>query len=109
MNKVYQNVFLYSINVSYVLYFIVLLGISGFAPQYLEYLRSFLKFYIALLLIFLYNPYTYKARTFGEFDRKLVFSSAIFLLLSTTAISGIEEYLRMRSQYLIQSGVKLLI
>ena len=69
MKKIYQKIFLYSINASYILYFIVLFGVGGFAPQYLEYLRSFLKFYIALILISLYNPLTYKERKFEEFLR----------------------------------------
>ena len=52
IKNIYQTIFLYSINTSYILYFIVLFGIGGYAPQYLEYLRVFLKVYIALLLIF---------------------------------------------------------
>jgi len=103
MNDVYKKIFLYGINASYILYFIVLFGIGGYAPEYLSYLRSFLKIYIAILLIILYNPYTFKKKKeFGEFDRKLVFSSAIFLLLSTTAISGVEEYFRQQSQQFVK-------
>jgi hypothetical protein len=86
----------------------VLFGVGGFAPQYLEYLRSFLKFYIALILISLYNPLTYKEKKFEEFDRKVVFSSAIFLLLSTTAFSGVEKYVQERGQYLISSGADII-
>jgi hypothetical protein len=105
MNKIYEKLFLYSVNTSYVLYIIALFGIGGFAPYYLEHLRTFLKYYIGLLLIFLYNPITYKNRQFSEFDRKVVFSSATFLLLSTTLISGVEEYIRQKSQYFIQENV----
>ena len=40
--KFSELLFLYSINISFVLYIIVLLGIGGFAPQYLQYLKTFL-------------------------------------------------------------------
>ena len=81
MTKLSETVFLYSLNASFALYIIVLLGVGGYAPQYLESLKSFLRIYIGLLLFITYNPYTYKQKQFGEFDRQLVFSSGIFLLL----------------------------
>ena len=104
MNKFFQDIFLYGLNISYILYFIALFGISSYAPQYLEHLRAFLKYYIAILLIGLYNPFTYKERKFGEFDRKLVLSAGIFLLLSTSLISGVEKYIRYKYQNLLFKG-----
>ena len=62
MNKLYQNIFLYGLNFSYMLYFLAILGISSLAPQYLSHLRIFLKIYVALLLIYFYNPITYKEK-----------------------------------------------
>jgi cytochrome c biogenesis protein CcdA len=94
MNKVYQNIFLYGLNFSYILYFIVMLGISSLVPKYLSYLRVFLKIYIALLLIYFYNPLTYREKKFTNFDRKLVFSAGIFLLLSTTIVDSVELFLK---------------
>ena len=108
MNKFYQKIFLYILNILYILYFIALFGITSYAPQYLEYLRSFLKYYISALLIGLYNPITYKERSFGEFDRKLVLSAGIFLLLSTTLISGVEEYIRHKYQNLLFKGYDII-
>lgn len=97
MNKFYENLLLYGLNFSYILYFLVLLGITTFAPIYLSKLKIFLKVYIALLLIYFYNPITYKQKQFTDFDRKLVFSAGIFLLLSTTFLRGLEEYIRKKS------------
>ena len=94
INKIQENIYLYAINFSYILYIFALLGIGGFAPEYLEILKNFLKIYVGLLLFIRYNPLTYKKTNFGEFDRKLVFSSSIFLLLSTALIGGIENYLK---------------
>jgi len=72
----------------------------------LHYLKTFLQIYIGILLVITYNPFTYKDHQFGEFDRQLVFSSGIFLLLSTTIVSSIHEYLRSRTQQLVGTGIK---
>ena len=98
MNKVYQDIFLYGLNFSYVLYFLAMLGISSLAPQYLSNLRIFLKIYVALLLIYFYNPITYKEKKFTDFDRKLAFSAGIFLLLSTTIVDSIELFLKNKTK-----------
>ena len=105
VRKFSELLFLYSLNISFVLYIIVLLGIGGFAPQYLQYLKVFLQIYIGTLLVITYNPFTYKDRQFGEFDRHLVFSSGIFLLLSTTIIGSFEQYFQSKAKEFIQGGV----
>ena len=104
MTKLSETLFLYSLNASFALYIIVLFGVGGYAPQYLESLKSFLRIYIGLLLFINYNPYTYKQKQFGEFDRQLVFSSGIFLLLSSTIISSIESYIQYKTQHFISTG-----
>lgn len=104
MTKLSETVFLYSLNASFALYIIVLLGVGGYAPQYLESLKSFLRIYIGLVLFITYNPYTYKQKQFGEFDRQLVFSSGIFLLLSSTLISSIESYIQYKAKHFINTG-----
>ena len=55
MNKLYENIFVYGMNTSYILYIVALFGITGFAPEYLDYLKNFLKFYVAAILILLYR------------------------------------------------------
>ena len=109
MNKFIKELFLYSLYISYVLYFIVLIGVGGFAPQYLNYVRNFLKYYVGILLVILYNPLTYKERKFKEFDRKLVFSAGIFILLSTTALISMEQYIRSKTQYIINENLFAII
>jgi hypothetical protein len=105
MTKLSERIFLYSLNASFILYIIVLLGVGGYAPQYLEALKSFLRIYIGLLLVINYNPYTYTERKFGEFDRQLVFSSGIFLLLTSTIISSIESYIQYKAKNIISNSI----
>ena len=105
IKKVNQLFFLYSLRASFILYIIVLLGVGGFAPQYLEQLKSFLRIYIGSLLVIYYNPITYSERKFGEFDRQLVFSSGVFLLLSSTIIGSIESYLQNNAKLIIGNNI----
>lgn len=107
--RISERIFLYTINISFALYIIVLLGIGGFAPQYLQYLKTFLQIYIGTLLVITYNPFTYRQCKFGDFDRRLVFSSGIFLLLSTTLIGSIEKYLQNETKKLISDGVTSIV
>jgi hypothetical protein len=105
LSKANELFFLYSLRASFILYIIVLLGVGGFAPQYLEYLKSFLRIYIGFLLVIYYNPITYKERKFGEFDRQLAFSSGVFLLLSSTIIGSIESYLQNNAKLIIGNNI----
>ena len=105
ISKVNELFFLYSLRASFILYIVVLLGIGGFAPQYLEQLKSFLRIYVGSLLVLYYNPITYNERKFGEFDRQLVFSSGIFLLLSSTVIASIESYLQHNAKVIISTSI----
>ena len=108
MNKFYENIFFYAINLSFILYIFAFLGIGNIAPQYLEYLQYGLKIYVSMILIILYNPFTFKERTLNNFDRQIVFTSGIFLFLSTTLLDGIENYLKNKTQYLINLGLNIL-
>jgi hypothetical protein len=105
IKKFNEILLLYSLRGSFVLYIIVLLGVGGFAPQYLEYLKSFLRIYIGSLLVIYYNPLTYNDRKFGEFDRQLVFASGVFLLLSSTIIGSIESYLQSNAKVVISNAI----
>jgi len=105
ITKVNEVFFLYSLRASFILYIIILLGVGGFAPQYLEQLKSFLRIYIGTLLVIYYNPITYNERKFGEFDRQLAFSSGIFLLLTSTIIASIESYLQYNAKMIISNTI----
>ena len=109
IKKFNEILLLYSLRGSFVLYIIILLGVGGFAPQYLEYLKSFLRIYIGSLLVIYYNPLTYNDRKFGEFDRQLVFASGVFLLLSSTIIGSIESYLHNNAKLIISNTINEVI
>ena len=93
MTPLHETVYTYTLYASYILYAIVLFGITKFAPQYLEYLKNFIKIYISLVLIIKFNPFAKSGKHLSDFDRKVVFSAGIYLLLTTSIISIVEVVL----------------
>jgi len=90
MKKLHEKIFYLALYLSYVLYIIAFFQISHYNPKYLEILDSFIKYYVMLFLLIRFNPFV--KPTFTEFDRTVVFSSAIFML-TTTVFSNIAEKL----------------
>ncbi len=99
----YKKILLYALNVSFILYILVLLGITNYAPKYLESLKIVLKIYIGLILVFFYNPYSYK-KSLDNFDRKILFSTGLILLFSTALFQAIETYIKAKGLYLINKS-----
>ena len=91
IQKHHETVFIYGLYFSYILYAIIFLGLSTSAPKYLTYLRGFLKLYVSIFLIWRFNPYSNEKMT--SFDKRVVFSSAIFLLTTTTLTEFMLSYL----------------
>lgn len=76
-----NKAFDYTIIISYILYFIIALGLSGSAPQYLHILDYWIKIYISLFLIYRFN--FFQKIKFTDLDRKVAFSAGLFLFSTT--------------------------
>ena len=83
-----ENIFYYIKYIFYIFLFISIFGLSRYAPTYLDELRVFIKLFICIFLIYRFNPFSNS--TFTEFDKIIVFDSAIYLLSSSLIISAIE-------------------
>ena len=92
-NEWVQRLYYIMLYASYVLYAIVLFGISSIAPAYLSSLNAVLKYFIIALLLARFNPWT-KCNAFTEFDRSVVFSAAFFLLTTTTITTFVQSYVK---------------
>ena len=92
MTLIQETIYDYAIYGSYILYFLALFGITNYAPAYLEWLKNAIKIYISVLLIWRFNPFSQKRENLSRFDRKIVFTSAVFLLLTTSATSIVEHF-----------------
>lgn len=84
MIKYYHLLFDLALYTSYILYIIAYLGIKYYDPKYLDMLENIIKYYVIGFLLIRFNPFS--SNKFNEFDRKIVFSSAIFLLSTTSVI-----------------------
>ena len=107
MRKIYETLFIYTLNISIIIYVMVFFGITNYAPQYLEYIQIFIKIYISIILIVLYNPFTFKEKIFNNFDRRVVFTSGILLLFSTFIFDNIKKYIELKTQYIINDNIIL--
>ena len=85
---------------SFLLYIISTIDLYDTAPQYILYIDIALKLFIGLFLIFRFNPLV-KIR-FNDFDKQIIFSSGIFILLSST----ITTFILNKIQYKIKQKVK---
>ena len=90
MKNLHEKIFYGALYLSYILYLIAFFKIHQYNSRYLDILDSFIKYYVILFLLLRFNPFVNSK--FTEFDRTVVFSSAIFLL-TTTVFSNISEKL----------------
>lgn len=81
MNNYHEILFDSALYLSYIFYFVAFFQIKTYNPEYLVLLQSGIKYYVIAFLLIRFNPFNHVR--FTEFDRKVVFSSAIFLLTTT--------------------------
>lgn len=79
--KYHELIFYIALYASYLLYFIAFFKIGNNDPRYLAHLQEFMKYYVTIFLLIHFNPFV--KHKFTEFDRTVVFSSALFLLTTT--------------------------
>lgn len=64
--------------ITVLLYIAMVFGLWSSAPQYLGDLQYYVKIYVALFLIYRFNPFRHVK--FTSLDRKIAFSAGAFLL-----------------------------
>ena len=80
----YEKFYTYITYLLYILFFISFFQIKNNAPEYLDDLNIIIKVFICLFLLYRFNPFT--NNTFNEFDKKIVFDCALYLLFSSLFI-----------------------
>jgi len=68
---------------STILYVFVLFGVFQFAPTYLVFITSIIKIYISVMLLYKFNLFR-DTITITSNDKKMIFASGLYLLLTTT-------------------------
>lgn len=90
-----EDVYDYLLYTFYALYILVVLNLTYFnsVTKYLPVVQSVLKYFVIFFLIFRFNPYSSVKMT--EFDKKIIFSSSLFLLSTTTFTDLLLKYLNV--------------
>ena len=76
----------------YIIFGLSLIGVYIVSPTLLPVITNLVKLYIAVLLIRKFNPYLPAGTPVRTYDKELIFSSAIFLLLTTTFGDILQTY-----------------
>ena len=105
IHKIQEKIFTFVIIINYILYFAIILGVSINAPDYLSSLDYYVKMYISGFLLLRFNPF--RKVEFTELDRKIVFSSAIFIFTTTAINSLLITYLKKVKVYFINTSKAL--
>jgi hypothetical protein len=100
--EIQHKLFDYVTFLTYFLYFVVALGLSASAPQYLDDLLFYTKLYISLFLIYRFNPF--RLTKFTPLDAKIAYNAGIFLLITVAINSILKTYID-----LFKSQIQILI
>ena len=92
-SKCHKQLFVYDLYVSYILIFISLTGVVSWSPEYLDIIQKYIIYYVSIILIVRFNPFINKNIVFDEYDRRIVYSAGVALLMTTSAIHIFESYL----------------
>jgi hypothetical protein len=90
----HEKIYYYMLTLSYITYFIVIFNLSNNYPSYLPVLNNMLKLYVIGFLIIRFNPIV--NTKFTNFDKQIVFSSAIFLLLTTSFTTYLTKVINIK-------------
>ena len=87
MGEINIKNFYYLLNFGFVLLYIIsYFGLWSKSPKYLDILNEVYKIFIALVLLYFFNPWS--KEKLNDFHKKIA-CSAGFLLILTSSISGI--------------------
>jgi hypothetical protein len=80
--KKYELIFNYLTYIYYLITIFALIGIYTVTPAYLDELKTIIKIFVSLILIYKFNPLREKVNC-NKFDKKIIFNAGIYLLLTT--------------------------
>ena len=79
----HQQMYMYGLYISYFLFAIFFTNFIPIPSVYLDFLTLMMRYYMCIYLIVYFNPFDTHKSNNPMFDRRLIFSSAILLLLSS--------------------------
>lgn len=91
----HEHAYNYLIYISFLLYFIAITGLIIVNPSYLTYIKTITNLYVSIILIIKFNPLR-KIKKLTDFDKNLIFSSAMLILLSSSLGLALENFLKKK-------------
>jgi hypothetical protein len=82
-----KPLYLVTMGFVYIGYIVIFLGISYISPDYIRIISNITYAMIGLVLMYKFNPFR-EATTVSEYDSKLIFISALFILFNL----GVTEF-----------------
>lgn len=99
-----EHFFTLFIVINYLLYFVLLFGISSRAPEYLDRLHILITIYISMFLIIRFNPFRKIelsiSRETLHLDKRIAFTAGIFLLSTIALHDVVNNYLKDTQSFL---------
>ena len=83
IDKLKKPIFIWSISLLHLFYFLIYFGILAISHEYVNYLNIFIQLFICVFLIIRFNPFRH--HILREFDGQIIFASAAFLLTNLFA------------------------
>ena len=87
---IFDKIYILSLIILYILYFIIVFNIYQINSDYIFNLRQFIQIYIALYLMYNFNPY--RNIEINKFVKHVIFSAGFFLFLSTPIALYINKF-----------------
>ena len=73
----------YVVVMMYLIYAILFFGIININPEYIDDFRWGMQTFVCLFLLYRFNPFRKQTHVLRQYDAKIIFSSALFLLVNT--------------------------
>lgn len=97
-------------------YAVVLLGIYNTVPEYIPLLRNIILYSAVVILLLRFNSISWnnskfailgESNTFSEFDRRLIISTCLFILVTHVASEAAVEYAKqqLRKKIMVPVGI----
>lgn len=99
-----MNLFAFVLWLSFILYLLVIFHIGNVSDEYLKTLRLATRIYISLFLLYRFNNFSKKKNQFTEYDRQVVFQSALFLLLTISIAEVYSRFLKPVEDFVENPG-----
>jgi hypothetical protein len=82
--------YVYTILALHILYVLVLVGVLSMNSIYFRLFNIFIQLFICIFLMFRFHPF--RKHELREYDAKIIFSSAAFLLFNLGVVEYIKSY-----------------